>query len=175
MEWLESKGQWALPPLFLGVWPLAAAAGVAGTAAGLMWRLPWWSALYAIPVLLWCAGGMWWWVRGPRAPWQRAVRGFAQAHAAAWLIIEAVSLSGVLGSALLSQGWPPGVAGIGAIGAVYLLGFATWVLPPLLGPAVALAWALTAARWGRRLEWAAVAAMTLWTAGTGLASLTLSA
>ena len=67
--------------------------------------------------LLWLAGGIWWWVRGPRTTWQRAVRGFAQGHVAAFLFIEVVSVSGVLGNALLSYGWFPGAAAVGGIGA----------------------------------------------------------
>ena len=161
--------------VFLGIWPFTVVLGIAGTTTGLMWRLPWWSALYAVPVTLWCAAGMWWWVRGARAPWQRAVRGFAQAHVAAWVIIEAVSLSGVFGPSLLSQGWSPGAAGIGAIGAFYLLGFATVLLPPLIGPIITFVWALRASRWSRRGERAATVAVTLWTAAAGLLSLTLSA
>ena len=161
--------------VFLGIWPVTAVLVIAGTTTGLMWRVPWWSALYAVPVTLWCASGVWWWVRGTRAPWQRAVRGFAQAHVAAWVIIEAISLSGVFGPSLLSQGWPPGAAGIGGIGAFYLIGFSTLVLLPLIGPMIAFVWALRAARWSRRWERAATAAVALWTAAAGLLSLTLSA
>ena len=160
---------------FIAVWPVTVVLAIAGTTTGLMWHLPWWSALYAIPVVIWMGAGIWWWVRGTRAPWQRAVRGFAQAHVAAWVIIEVVSLSGVFGPTLLSQGWPPGAAGIGGIGAYYMLGFATVLLPPLIGPIITFVWALWASRWSRGWERAATTAVTVWTAAAGLVCLTLSA
>ena len=79
---VTATGQRSLAVAFLGVWPVTAAIALIGTLTGLMWR-PWWPALYALPVVMWLAGGIWWWVRGPHATWQRAVRGFAQAHVGA--------------------------------------------------------------------------------------------
>ena len=159
--------------VFFGVWPVGAALALAGTFSGLMWSVPWLSALYSVPVVTWMAGGIWWWVRGPQASWQRAVRGFAQAHVAAWLIIDAVSLSGLFGNLLLSDGWVPGTAGFGGIGGFYLLGFSLGVVTVVPGPAVALVWALLS--WLRWCERAATAAIAAWTAVAGLFVLTISA
>ena len=158
---------------FLGVWPVTMAVALVGTSTGLMW-LPWWTALYALPVVMWVGGGIWWWVRGPRRPWQRAVRGFAQAHVAACLFIDAVSVSGVAGHLLLSNGWVPLVAGLGGIGGFYLLGFSLGVVPVLPGPVIALAWAQWGARWPRWGERTATVAIAAWTGVLGLAALRLS-
>ena len=121
-EKLTPAGQRRLAVAFLSGWPVTAALALIGTLTGLMWLLPWWPALYALPVVMWLAGGMWWWARGPRATWQRAARGFAQAHVGACLFIDIVSLSGVACHLLLSNGWMPFMAGIGGIGGFYLLG-----------------------------------------------------
>ena len=167
-------GERALAGAFLAVWPISIPLALVGTLSGLMW-LPWWSATYAAPVLLWLAGGIWWWVRGPRTTWQRAVRGFAQGHVAACLFIEVVSVSGVLGHALLSHGWFPGTAGVGGIGGFYLLGFALGTVLVVPGPGIALAWALFGGRWPRIAEWVATAGIGAWTGALGLSALMLSA
>ena len=169
-----ATGQRSLAVAFLGLWPVTAALALIGTSTGLMWR-PWWPALYALPVVMWLAGGIWWWVRGPHATWQRAVRGFAQAHVGACLFIDIVSLSGVAGHLLLSTGWMPLTAGIGGIGGFYLLGFSLGVVPVLPGPVIALAWALWGARWPQWRERTATVAIAAWTGLFGLAALTLSA
>ena len=139
-----------------------------------MW-LPWWPALYALPVVTWLAGGIWWWVRGPLTTWQRAVRGFAQAHVGACPFIDIVSLSGVAGHLLLSNGWMPLTAGIGGIGGFYLLGFSLSVVPVLPGPVIALAWALWGTQWPRRRDRTATVAIAAWTGLLGMAALTVSA
>ena len=169
------RREWLLAGLFLAVWPIVAALALVGTFTGLMWRLPWWPVLYAVPVAMWTVGGIWWWVRGPREPWQHAVRGFAQAQVGAFVIIDAVSLSGVLGHVLLSDGWVPGAAGVGGIGGFCLLGFSLGVVAAAPGPVIALVWAVWGGRWPRWCEWTATAVIAGWTEIAGLMTLTMSA
>jgi len=75
---------------------------------------------------------------------------------------------------LLSNGWFPGTAGLGGIGAFYLLGFSLGTVLMLPGPTIALAWALWGARWPRTAEWVATAGTGGWTGALALIALTIS-
>lgn len=45
---------------FLAVWAVGEALALAGTFTGLIWIVPWWTGVYAAPVVTWVVGGLWW-------------------------------------------------------------------------------------------------------------------
>ena len=73
-------------------------------------------------VAAWTVAGMLAWALGASALWQQVARLWAQAHLAAFVVIDVTSLVFAGDLHLVSARWPPLAAGAGGLGAMYLVG-----------------------------------------------------
>ena len=156
-------------------WPAAQGCALIGFSTGWFWRYDWLAfVIPAVPLALWFVGGAFGWRRARLSAVLGVARAWLVGHLVAVLVVEVLNV--VVGERwlLVSRGWPPPSASLGALGAFYLMG-SVFVLPWAHGFAAGAIVVLRRRPLPWAVEWGFGLVLAGWLAAGGVACLLMSA